>query len=192
MLSLTLRGRMLFVHLGGTESADRVGGFLALTANTKPTLTRRALHHGVHVLSHAHHSPPQRWLLNYGISLLVWVTSHRGIGWAEVINTEENFNRWTFAVNTGWLMTDLLVLQCWFLRRLIASIWPFILPSDSQGKITLKLNCKVWRALQRLLRVSLDQTRQNGETNLIYAAVTANLRGSISAGRLVAPTSSYK
>lgn len=115
---------------GNRESTDRVGSFLAVTANTKPAPIRRVLHHGVHVLGHAHHSPPQHWRLNYGISLLVWVTSHTGIDWAEVINTEENFNRWTFAVNTGWLVTDLLVLQCWFLKRLITSIWPFILPRE--------------------------------------------------------------
>lgn len=117
---------------GNRESRDRVGSFLARTANTKPTPIRRVVHHGLHILSRTHHSHPKHWLLYYDISLLLWVMSHIGIGWAEVINIKEKFNRWTFAVNTRWLMMDLLVLPCWFLKWLITSIWPLILPSDSQ------------------------------------------------------------
>lgn len=133
MLSLTLSGRMLFLYLAGAEKAEnRMGSSLALTANTAPTSIRRVLHHGLHILRHTHHSHPKHWLLRYDISFLLWLTSHIGIGWAEVINIEENFNRWTFAVNTRWLTMDLLVLPWWFSKWLITSIWPLIAQSDSQ------------------------------------------------------------
>lgn len=86
----------------------------------------------LHVSSPGHHSFPPHWLLYYDISLHGWLMSHLGIGWGEVINIEEPYNRWTFAVNTGWLMMDLLLLRCWFLKWLITSIWPLIAQSDSQ------------------------------------------------------------
>lgn len=56
MLSLTLSGRMLVVHLGGAEETERRWAVvLASTANTKPTLIRRVLHHNLRVIT----QPPE-------------------------------------------------------------------------------------------------------------------------------------
>lgn len=193
MLSLTLSGRMLFVHLG-EQRKHRQGGQLfgrdckyqtcsdqtcATSRRARPqprssltsTTLIAELWHIITCVSNESHGNRLSWGYQY---------------WGE------NFNRWTFAVNTGWLMTALLVLQCWFLKRLIASIRPFILQSDFTGKTAPSVDCKVWRGLHRLPRVSLDHTELNGETNLIYVGVTSNLRGFISSGQVVALTSSYK